>query len=76
VSKELFIVHTEMDVDWPSLKSILLNGFKSAFLPFHERRAMLRTVAIELEQFEREHNLLSPAESHSPKLHPTPSTLS
>ena len=37
---------------------------------------ILRTVAIELEQFEREHNLLSPAESHSPKLHPTPSTLS
>jgi adenosine deaminase len=28
---------------WPSgLKSIILNGFKSAFLPFHERRAMLR----------------------------------
>ncbi len=57
VSKELHIVHTEMDVAWPSLKSILLNGFKSAFLPFHERRAMLRTVAGEIEQLEREFRL-------------------
>jgi len=66
VSKELFIVHTEMDVDWPSLKSIILNGFKSAFLPFHERRAMLRAVAIELEQFERE-NHLTPGAEAAPK---------
>lgn len=62
VSKELHIVHTEMDVAWPSLKSIILNGFKSGFLPFHERRAMLRTVSAELEQFEREHGLVSGGE--------------
>ena len=66
VSKELFIVHTEMDVGWPSLKSIILNGFKSAFLPFHERRAMLRAVAIELEQLEREFHL-TPGSEGAPK---------
>ncbi len=76
VSKELFIVHTEMDVDWPSLKSIILNGFKSAFLPFHERRAMLRAVAIELEQFEREYHLTPGAEAAAAKLQLPASSLS
>jgi len=54
VSKELYLVHTRLGVAWPAIKQIILNGFKSAFLPFHERRAMLRTYATELEQFERE----------------------
>jgi adenosine deaminase len=55
VSKELFLVHTRLGVPWPAIKQIILNGFKSAFLPFHERRAMLRTVAMELDQFERDY---------------------
>ncbi|MFO0609772.1 MAG: adenosine deaminase [Polyangiales bacterium] len=54
VSKELYLVHTRLGVPWPAIKQIILNGFKSAFLPFHERRAMLRTYAAELEQFERD----------------------
>ena len=54
VSKELYQVHSRLGVPWLSIKQIILNGFKSAFLPFHERRAMLRTVAAELEQFERD----------------------
>lgn len=54
VSKELYLVHTLLRVPWPAVKQIILNGFKSAFLPFHERRAMLRSVASELDQFERD----------------------
>ncbi len=54
VSKELYLVHTRLGVAWPAIKQIILNGFKSAFLPFHERRAMLRAYAAELEQFERD----------------------
>jgi adenosine deaminase len=34
------------------LKQVVLNGFKSAFLPFHERRAMLRAIAGELNEFD------------------------
>jgi adenosine deaminase len=54
VSKELYLVHTRLGVPWAAIKQIILNGFKSAFLPFHERRAMLRAYAAELEQFERD----------------------
>lgn len=57
VSKELYLTHTEMGVSWRSIKSIILNGFKSGFLPFHERQTMLRTVAGELDQFERDYKL-------------------
>lgn len=55
VSKELYLVHARLGVPWPAVKQIILNGFKSAFLPFHERRAMLRMYAAELEQFERDY---------------------
>ncbi|MBI5512889.1 MAG: adenosine deaminase [Deltaproteobacteria bacterium] len=61
VSKELHLVHTELGVPWPAVKQIILNGFKSAFLPFHERRAMLRNVALELDAFETTHR-----PTHSP----------
>jgi adenosine deaminase len=76
VSKELFIVHTEMGVGWPSIKSVILNGFKSAFLPFHERQTMLRHVAADLLAFERELRL-EPTDLH-PALHAStlPSALS
>lgn len=63
VSKELYIVHTEMGIGWPSIKSVILNGFKSAFLPFHERQTMLRQVAAELSTFERELDL-EPTDLH------------
>ena len=32
------------------LRQLLINGFKSAFLPFHERQAMLRKVSRELDE--------------------------
>lgn len=54
VSKELHLVHTVMGVPWSGIKQIILAGFKSAFLPFHERRAMLRSTAAALSAFERE----------------------
>jgi adenosine deaminase len=55
VSNELHLVYSRLRVSWPAVKQIILNGFKGAFLPFHERRLMLRAVAAELEQFERDY---------------------
>jgi adenosine deaminase len=52
VSKELFLAHRQMGLTLGDLKQVVLNGFKSAFLPFHERRAMLRAIAGELNAFE------------------------
>jgi adenosine deaminase len=64
VSKELFLVHSRLGVTWPAIKQIILNGFKSAFLPFHERRAMLRAAAQELDAFERTHHPTDEALTH------------
>jgi adenosine deaminase len=60
VSKELFLMHQHMGFTLHDLKQVVLNGFKSAFLPFHERRAMLRAISGELEQFEARNSAVPP----------------
>jgi adenosine deaminase len=52
VSKELYLVHRSMGVPFSDIKSIVLAGFKSSFQPFHERQAMLRRVAAELDRYD------------------------
>ncbi len=52
VSNELYLAHRHMGFSLGDLKQVVLNGFKSAFLPFHERRAMLRAIAGELAEFD------------------------
>jgi adenosine deaminase len=52
VSKELWLVHTEMSVPFSDIKAIVLAGFKSSFLPFHEKQALLRQVSAELERYD------------------------
>ena len=59
VSKELWLAHTKMGLTLQDLKQIVLNGFKAAFLPYHERRGMLRAIAKELADFEHEDNKTS-----------------
>jgi adenosine deaminase len=51
VSKELWLCHSEMGLTAKDLKQIISSGFKSAFLPFHEKQAMLRKVNEELKTF-------------------------
>jgi adenosine deaminase len=51
VSKELWLCHTEMGFRLSELKLIIMNGFKSAFLPFHEKRRFLRQINAELSRF-------------------------
>ena len=38
------------DFDADDVRQLVINGFKSAFLPFHKRQAMLRKVSIELKR--------------------------
>jgi adenosine deaminase len=52
VSRELWLVHTKMGVRFADLRDIVLAGFKSSFLPFHEKRALIRRVKAELEQYD------------------------
>jgi adenosine deaminase len=51
VSKELWHCHTELGFSLDDLKSVILSGFKSAFMPFHVKQQMLRKVSEELVQF-------------------------
>ena len=36
------------------IRKILVNGFKAAFLPFHEKQQLLRQIVRELEGFDAE----------------------
>lgn len=61
VSKELWLVHTKMKVPFREIKSVIIGGFKSAFLPFHEKQAGLRRVAVELARYDDEGRLVEGA---------------
>ncbi|MFN2433105.1 MAG: adenosine deaminase [Gemmatimonadota bacterium] len=49
VTDELLRAHAELGFTWPEIKKLVLNGFKSAFLPYAERRALLGQVSAELD---------------------------
>jgi adenosine deaminase len=54
VSQELWLCHTQMDMAFRDIKSVILAGFKSSFRPFHEKQAALRRVVAELDRFDDE----------------------
>nr|WP_275976869.1 adenosine deaminase [Polyangium aurulentum] len=51
VSHELWLCHTKMGMSLEDIKSIIVAGFKSAFLPFPIKQSYLRRVTEELERF-------------------------
>ena len=51
VSKELYLMHSTMGFGLDDIKQVIMNGFKSAFLPFHEKRRFLETIGEELAKF-------------------------
>jgi adenosine deaminase len=73
INRKLLLYHQNYGFTLNDVKEMLIAGFKSAFLPFHERRAMLRAVAIELEQLEREFHLTTGSENAAAKLLPASS---
>ena len=51
VSREMWLAHTEIGLSLADLKQTVLNGFKSAFLPFHEKRHYLAVISRQLDAF-------------------------
>ena len=51
VSQELWHCHTKMGMSLTDIKTMIVAGFKSAFLPFHVKQGYLRRVTEELQQF-------------------------
>ena len=70
VSKELWLVHSQMGVPFKDIKSIVLSGFKSAFLPFHEKQVYLRRASAELGRYAEDGTTL-PADSSPRTAQPT-----
>ncbi|MEM6962216.1 MAG: adenosine deaminase [Myxococcota bacterium] len=62
VSRELWLCHTQLRFSLDGIKRLILNGFKSAFLPFHMKQAMLREINKELERFQSD-GTVTPLES-------------
>ena len=50
MTDELWRAIEVADFNGSEVRQLLINGFKSAFLPFHERQAMLRKVSRELDE--------------------------
>jgi adenosine deaminase len=50
MTDELWRAIEVADFNGGELRQLLINGFKSAFMPFHERQAMLRKVSRELDE--------------------------
>ncbi len=57
VSKELHLIHTSLGFSFEDLCQVLLNGFKSAFMPHHEKQHYMRQIATELEDFARKQDM-------------------
>ncbi|MCC6524484.1 MAG: adenosine deaminase [Polyangiaceae bacterium] len=51
VSRELWLCHAKMGMPLGDIKSMILAGFKSAFLPFHVKQAYLRGISQQLLRF-------------------------
>lgn len=49
VSKELWLCHTQMGLNADDIRRMIINGFKAAFLPFHRKQTLMRSVLGELE---------------------------
>jgi adenosine deaminase len=54
VTDELYRVHTAMRVPFRDIKTLITAGFKSAFLPFHDKQAALRKVSLELSRYDEQ----------------------
>jgi adenosine deaminase len=51
VSRELYLCYTQLGLSLDDIKRIILNGFKAAFLPFHQRQDYVRRIAMDLARY-------------------------
>ena len=49
LTNEYLLATEAFNLTFDDIRTIIINGFKSAFLPHNERKEMINSVAIELE---------------------------
>ena len=54
VTDEYMLAINEFHLDYPTIKNVILNGFKSAFLPYKERVRLINETLCELEELEKD----------------------
>ncbi len=52
VTDEYLLAINELKLDYPTIKNVILNGFKSAFIPYKERVRLINSILKELEEIE------------------------
>jgi adenosine deaminase len=67
VSRELWLCHAHMGLNREDIHRIVINGFKAAFLPFHQKQTMVRSVSRDLSNAARafEQPELRPADANA-----------
>lgn len=70
VSRELWLVHTKIGMSFSDIRNMVLAGFKSTFLPFHEKRALMRRAAVELAEFNEFGERIRPSRDKDGPPHP------
>jgi adenosine deaminase len=50
VTKEYLVAHQELGLSLEDITTIIVSGFKSAFLPFREKQDVLKSVNEEIAQ--------------------------
>jgi len=53
VTDEYMLAITELKLDYPTIKYVILNGFKSAFLPYKERVRLINDTLKEFDEIEQ-----------------------
>ncbi|HQP33490.1 MAG TPA: adenosine deaminase, partial [Candidatus Cloacimonas sp.] len=54
VTDEYMLAINELGLDYPTVKYIILNGFKSAFLPYKERVRLINQILKEFDDIEEQ----------------------
>jgi adenosine deaminase len=53
LTDEYYDVYKILGLTYPEIKLIIINGFKSAFIPYHERVKLINKALIDLEKIEK-----------------------
>ncbi len=70
VSNELWICHAKMGLPLADIKSIIVSGFKSSFMPFHIKQSYLRKATEELERFQADGRILPAKKADAARRNP------
>jgi adenosine deaminase len=67
VSREMWLCHSRMGMGLGDIKSLVMAGFKSAFLPFHVKQGLLRQVSDDLQRFHEDGTIDTAPATPGPK---------